>query len=101
MTTSVSKQLDTVFTALADNDRRRLVHHLSETTDNTATIEELVAVIEDDPKSVKTQLRHVHLPHLDSAGLVDYDDRTRTVRYRGSQLLEDVLTCCRENRLVP
>ena len=97
MATSVSPTIDTVFSALADSQRRLLVRYLSQQTHETVTVRELAAALESDPTNTEPRLHHVHLPHLDAAGHIDYDDRTGTVRYHGNEFLEDVLDCCFED----
>lgn len=96
MEASESQRLDTVFDALSNRERRRMVHYLTEATDGTATFEELAA-LGDDPTRSEVRLRHIHLPRLDATKVVEYDERSETVRYRGSSFLELVLDCCLEH----
>ncbi|WP_435151493.1 DUF7344 domain-containing protein [Haladaptatus sp. DFWS20] len=91
-----SQRLDTVFDALSNGERRRMVQYLTEATDGTATVEELAA-LGDDPTQSKVRLRHIHLPRLSATKVVEYDERSETVRYRGSPFLERVLDCCLEH----
>ena len=74
--------VSTLLRALAHERRRHVVSHLART--GSATREELVTALvelEDGEPSgsadrIATSLRHVHLPALDGADLVEYD-RTR------------------------
>ncbi|WP_266075113.1 ArsR/SmtB family transcription factor [Haladaptatus caseinilyticus] len=93
MVQSESRRLDAVFSALSDRKRRRIIDHLSKETDGTATVSELAA-LSDDPTHSQVHLRHVHLPRLNETKLVEYDARSETVRYRGNQSLEKVISCC-------
>lgn len=94
MVVSESASLDRVFETLSDGQRRRMLIYLSESSDGTATVEELVELLGDDPYRTETRLRHVHLPRLKATSAVDYDDRTETIRYRGGPLLERMIDCC-------
>lgn len=93
-----SSNLDSVFETFSDDQRRRLLCHLSESPDGTATVDELRDVLDGDSRRTETRLRHVHLPHLESLSLVEYDERSETVRYRENPLLEELLDCCFEHR---
>ena len=42
-------------------------------------------------RRVAIELYHVHLPRLAQFGAVDFDQRTRTVRYTGNRLLDHYL----------
>lgn len=85
--------LDRSFDALADGRRRALLRHLSETDGDAASFAELVDHVAGrgtapDVDRVAASVFHVHLPKLAEADLVEYDDRNRTVRYRGDELVE-------------
>lgn len=45
----------------------------------------------DDVDHVRIALHHRELPNLDDAGIIDYDARGNTVRYRGDSTTEDLL----------
>lgn len=79
-------ELDSLFGVLADRRRRRLLAYLAGTDDGVATVSELadhVAADDADPERVTVSLHHAHLPRLEDAGIVEYDARSETVRYRG------------------
>jgi hypothetical protein len=93
------ESVDELFSALADGQARATVCYLHASDDGVASVQELANhVVEtrsvDDPDQVEIRLHHVILPRLRDLGCVDYDVRTRTVRYwncRGvSRLLRTV-----------
>ncbi|MFC7138679.1 hypothetical protein ACFQMA_02365 [Halosimplex aquaticum] len=92
--------IDTVFDALADWRRREVCQFFRETDVSTATVDELAMLLaacepaglgETDGRTHEefaTELTETHLPRLDAAGVVDYDDRSDTVRYWGQPTVE-------------
>jgi len=98
---------DELFRALA-NDRRRLVLRQLATTDgDVASVDDLVdeivarADLPVDRERVAVALHHGALPHLDEAGLVEYDARSRTVRYRETPQVERALHLAGDVEAVP
>lgn len=89
---------------LEDHHRRLLLRYFVETSDRTASIDECVSYIlqaemegPGEPPSrdgVEIALHHIHIPKLADAGILEYDARHRTVRYRGHDRLEASL--CRD-----
>ena len=80
-------ELDSLFEVLASSQRRRLLAHLVETDDDVATLPELAELLadgDDDRERATIRLHHTHLPKLEDEGIVEYDARSETVRYRGS-----------------
>ncbi|SER08875.1 DUF7344 domain-containing protein [Natrinema salaciae] len=91
--------IDPSFDALNDPYRRSICRYAMRTTADTATHEELVDYVVDrapetaaadpDRREIATELRHVHLPKLDEAGLIEHDrqrgvvhvDRATTATY--------------------
>lgn len=85
---SPDTHLDGVLRALADGDRRRALYFLGEHGSVTRaeladvltgwrTVEEGVDVVgPDDRERTAVALRHLHLPVLAEADLVEYDDET-------------------------
>lgn len=90
---SLSDALD----ALACVNRRYVLHYLQTQPNDVATVEDLTDYIlahdreADDSNHVRITLHHQDLPNLDDAGLIDYDARSNTVRYRGDSTTEDLL----------
>lgn len=103
--------LDLVFELLSNSRRRYVLYHLNERPDGVATLETLAENVralertiggddadgEGDEGSaarqsgVRTELRHVHLPKLEDAGVLEHDRRSDTVRYWGQPSLEEWL----------
>ncbi|WP_425494460.1 DUF7344 domain-containing protein [Natronosalvus halobius] len=85
---------------LVANQRRRLVlTQLIESEQNAVAVDLLAEHLSPEnppPDSVETKsserllldLYHNHLPKLEEAGLVEYDDRTETVRYHPNDRVE-------------
>lgn len=106
-TAEVHRQLNRVFAVLADHYRRLVLSYFVKGNNDTATVGELLDYVIgrtadssadlDDDEHLRTQLHHNHLPQLDAVGFVDYDARTKTVRYRGHPLLEDYLALANEH----
>ena len=88
---------DELHRALADDRRRLVLRHLASTDDDVATVDDLVEEVvaeEDrgvDRERVAVAIHHGALPHLDDAGLVEYDSRSQTVRYRETPQAERAL----------
>ena len=95
---SVTLSLDATLELLANHDRRAIISYLRDTPDATATTEDLTDYLverraartgERPARShVHSTLHHIHVPKLVDAGVVDYDARTKEVRYWGTERLE-------------
>ncbi|NHN59315.1 MULTISPECIES: helix-turn-helix transcriptional regulator [Halorussus] len=101
----MQRRIDRVCRALAHPLRRELLCLLSGRDDHVAEFEELLDRMDDPPadrsaERLEAAAHHEHLPLLREAGLVEYDPRTGTVRYRdpppASELVEVVLEEHRE-----
>jgi DNA-binding transcriptional ArsR family regulator len=96
---------DRIFGVLADARCRRVLHYLVE--ESACETKEVVEAVvdwetgssENSPKSIASSLRHVHLPKLKEARMIDYDDRSGSIRYEGDSLLEHHLRCARTTDL--
>lgn len=95
-----------IFKLLSDDRRRRVLHYLVENP--VREIDDLVDQIAEwggDGRSsseiyrenIVRSLRHVHLPKLKEAGIIDYD--TDTIRYLGDPLIEQHLDLTRHSDL--
>jgi hypothetical protein len=88
----VTPTQDTVFRLLADEHRREVCLFLSSATETvhklSALAEAVAPDVDQDARRLAIGLHHQHLPKLDRAGLLDYDPRSRTVRYRGQPCIE-------------
>ena len=106
-------ELDTVlsmnqlFDVLADERRRRLLCYLHRKDGDVASLVELIdylvvqeadSVADLDTDDVAISLAHKHLPKLADVGLVEYDARSRTVRYRGGEAMASCLEKVTERR---
>ncbi|WP_137283576.1 DUF7344 domain-containing protein [Halorussus salinisoli] len=97
--TGVSLSLDATLELLAHYDRRAILGYLRDTSDDTATIDELVDHLvakkteqtgeQPGRDHVLSTLHHVHVPKLADAGVIDYDARNKEIRYWGSDRLEE------------
>lgn len=91
--------IDALIRVLADQTRRDVVRYLRERSEPTATFEELVqhvvatSATDRDPERVSLALYHGILPKLDGVGVIEYDVRSETVRYRGHPVVADLLDC--------
>jgi len=97
--------LDDVFGLLAERRRRFALHALLDVDQGATDCETLTRTVAtrearaDEEEYALPELRdrvtralhHVHLPKLDDAGVVDYDARSRTVRYWGHPVVEEYL----------
>ena len=91
---------DTVFDVLADRDRRATLHFLRNSPD-VVSFETLAAHIAErevgpggrDRGQLVVRLHHVTVPKLADAGLLEYDARSGSIRYRGHPVVETCLDC--------
>lgn len=84
---------DSVLSVLAVEARRQVVRYFVESSDRTATVDELTGYVAKrlDDRSrqhVRLNLHHVHVPKLANAGLVEYNPQALTVRYRRHPVAE-------------
>lgn len=92
---------DTLFDALADDQRRALLAVLAEVAE-PLDVETLAEIVGDhdttgpdaefpaaDSTRMEIALHHRHLPKLEDAGLVTYDTDAGTVTYEGHPFLRD------------
>lgn len=88
--------VDQLLSALSSRPNRYVLSYLRESPDDVASVGELADHVVDrqdgaDPgrrERVAVRLHHSGLPKLAAAGVVDYDPRTNTVRYRGHPAVE-------------
>lgn len=92
--------LSQIFAALSNRRRRVLLEcfrRTEESVERTDLVEYVVACEsssesrEDHRERVAIDIHHTHLPKLSGMGLVEYDERSSTVRYYGHPLLESIL----------
>ncbi|QLD90315.1 hypothetical protein HWV07_15235 [Natronomonas salina] len=86
---------DELLTILSEAKRRAILTHLQDADDGVATVQELANEIDlqkdGDSGVTPVELVHSDLPRLEDAGVVEFDQRSRTVRYQGSTELERLL----------
>lgn len=95
---------DVLFSLLADRLTREVLSYLETQSATAVEFDDIVdGVVEQeveagftsDPDERRDQiaimLHHKQLPRLDDVAIVDYDPRTRTVRYWGDERLEAYL----------
>lgn len=88
--------VDDLLSALSIGCNRSVLAHFRRTGDDVASLPELAAAVAErrdhattaDPESIALYLHHAGLPKLADTGVVDYDERRNTVRYRGHPLLD-------------
>lgn len=99
-TTTRPDQPDDVLTLLADADRRAIIAYFRNAHSDDATVSELATHIrdrrDDHGEQETARLHHVHLPRLAEAGVVEYDPRSETVRYQGTDDVEALVDCLAE-----
>lgn len=94
----VSLSLDAILYLLADHHRRDLLRYLVESPGETCSFDECTDHLvtrgaeraEERPARVRVEarLRHVHVPRLADADVLEYDSRSQEIRYRGHDRLE-------------
>lgn len=88
---SISTGESEVIAARARTPRQAVLKYFQQRPTDVATVDGLAATIcddqqlTDDKSSVAIRLHHVTLPKLDEAGLLEYDARSKTARYRGGE----------------
>lgn len=95
-----------VFELLANEYRRALLRSLVRTDGNVARVPDLRDALKSrardertSPNALSIELHHHHLPKLEHAGIIEYDARSKMVRYRGDPLVErclEVVADCEE-----
>ena len=92
--------VDDVFALLADWRRRGVCRYFVTTGSSSAHVETLAAGVarraagggldpsETCEEAVRTALVDEHLPRLDEAGVLDFDERSESVRYWGLPAME-------------
>lgn len=89
--------LNRAFDLLRGQELRYVLKKLRATSEEVISGEELVEYLlahdpdADDADRVRVSLYHRTLPRLADAGVIDFGSRTDTVRYQGSDLVEELL----------
>lgn len=98
-TTTLS--IDETFAVLAHPERRTILRYLMDAPENSIPIHDLIrhvnadcTGITDDPTthdSIATRIYHSHIPKFVDLGIIEYDDRSKEVRYYRDERLESWL----------
>lgn len=86
--------VDEYLHVLANEQCRAVVAYFARRSTETATIDDLAAFVrdqtrqDDDAERIRIRLHHVTLPRLAEYGVIEYDPRSNTARYRGRPTLE-------------
>ena len=93
--------LNAMLELLTHHHRRELLQFLDDAPDHATSIDDVVAhLIEKDTEwtgtrpahnEIEAQLYHVHLPKLTEAGVIEYDARSKELRYWDNDRLEALL----------
>lgn len=88
---------DDVCSVLANEQCRSVLYYFQESTQDVVSVEDLAAFISERNNIIVTReqativLQHIALPKLEDAGIIEYDERSSTVRYRGHPQLESIV----------
>jgi predicted transcriptional regulator len=104
--------LDRCLQLVADQHRRRIIHHLRHEANETTTFDDLVERIssrasdskngpQQDREELAIQLQHSHLPKLADYGVVEFEHTTGAVRYHPDERVETVLDSLPEEVSLP
>ena len=94
--------IDERFDALARTDRRAVIRFFRDESAEEATLDALVTGIVDggywdtDESHARVCLQHSTLPRLADTGILDYDPRSETVKYRRQPAVEQLLDAISE-----
>ena len=95
-----SDPLDELLAVLADQHCRETLSYFRDSSTDVASVQDLATDISKEDhggtKRVANRLHHSVLPRLADIEAVDYDARSRTIRYRGHSELETLLDSIRE-----
>lgn len=96
--------VDETYTLLANRQRRKLLYHLREMNPAETTLESLVQHLAEsdhvtidgaDDEEIRERLHlsliHSHIPKLEQAAVIDWNERDKTIRYRGDPVLDELL----------
>ena len=94
--------LNQAFDILGNQRQRYVLKTLLATTETVLSTDDIAdRVLTHDPDAVDrdrvlVELQHQILPRLADEGIIDFDARTATVRYRGSELVDHLLVTLTE-----
>ena len=98
------RSIDDLFDTIAKRRARYALSHLESVSVNVVELDDLVDDVterevetgsavesEEHRRRVAIALHHNHLPKLAEAAVIDYDPRTKTVRYWGDDRISECL----------
>lgn len=97
-----ARTTSSLFDAVAAEHRRSVLECLSSSSSEVFSVSELADYVAAnrppvaDAEQAAVRLHHVSLPKLDDVGLLEYDPRSRSVRYRGNSRVADLLDYVRK-----
>lgn len=93
----MANEIDRVLILLSSHLRREVVRYCeSSEHDEVIAVDDLLDSLDQrvstmDRKRLAVELHHVHLPHLESEGWIEFDSRTGNIRYYGYDCAEPYL----------
>lgn len=92
------RSVDFLLSVLADEQRREVLRYFQQAEDSVASLDALTdhlvdtGAVDDRPREhVHVRLHHAHLPKLAETPAIEYEPRSRTVRYHAHPGLETLL----------
>jgi len=92
---------DEALNLIAQQRRRQIIRYLMENGDRPISIDDLATGVADDvtgnrngtnqDERLRVELCHAHLPKLETAGVVDFDEDRDIVSYQSRESIEDLL----------
>jgi len=80
-----------MFEALASKRRRIALWFIADSEGDSVSLdkvsEHLAATTDAAVDTIRVSLHYQHLPKLESAGVVEYDERSGAIRYRNSECI--------------
>lgn len=92
-----NSNIDSLLEALADERRRVLIQYLRDSSDGTASYDDLVDHVRKcctdvgEPEQERIRLHHMSLPKLEKACVIEIDSRSEMVRYDGNEVVDGLI----------
>lgn len=96
---------DRILSVVGNEHRRAILNSLTRASEKTLEYDALVdrvadrigdedteGVSDEHRQRVRIALHHTHLPKLEEAGIIDYEAKTRHIKFVGGELEQDLLT---------
>lgn len=104
---SLHDPIEEMLKAVMDRRRRQVLRVLIENDGAVIDVDELVAHLSErtdaetransrDAERIGITLHHANLPLLENAGMIDYNERSQSIRYRPDDRLERLLCVIEE-----